>query len=204
MKYFYKKYGKRIFDLCCVIPGLILITPLLIIISILVYIKHGSLILFRQARPGFNCKPFTIYKFRTMKKLYDNNGNLLSDEERLTPLGHFLRVTSLDELPELFNVLKGDMSLVGPRPLLMEYIKRYDKEQIRRQEVRPGITGWAQINGRNSINWEDKFKLDIFYVNNLSFFFDLKILLITVKIIIQQKGISNKGYLTMPKFTGNK
>ncbi len=204
MSNFYKKYGKRIFDLCCTIPGIILSAPLLITISIIVYIKHSSPILFLQTRPGFHCKPFKLCKFRTMKDIRDSVGNPLSDEERLTPFGSFLRSMSLDELPELFNVLKGEMSLVGPRPLLMEYIDRYNNEQIRRHDVKPGITGWAQINGRNAINWEDKFKLDIWYVDNISFFLDIKILFLTFISIINREGISYEGHETMPEFMGNK
>ena len=202
MSILYRKYGKRLFDLCCVILGLLVISPLLAIISFLVYLKLGLQILFRQKRPGFNCKPFTIYKFRTMKDLRDSNGNLLSDEERLTPLGRFLRSTSLDELPELFNVLKGDMSLVGPRPLLMEYLTRYNDDQMRRHEVKPGITGWAQISGRNAINWEEKFKLDVWYIENCSFMVDVKILFLTIWSILKREGITSEGHATMPEFIG--
>ncbi len=204
MSTFYKKYGKRIFDLCCVIPGLLIISPLMTIISLLVYLKHGSPILFRQTRPGHHCKLFKLYKVRTMKDITDSFGNPLSDKERLTPFGSFLRNMSLDELPELFNVLKGEMSLVGPRPLLMEYIDRYNNEQIRRHDVKPGITGWAQINGRNAISWEDKFKLDIWYVENCSFLVDIKILFLTFIRIMKREGISYYGHETMPEFMGNK
>ena len=203
MSTFYKNNGKRIFDLCCIVPCLIFIIPLLFLIGMLVYIKHGSPIFFRQTRPGLKCKPFTIYKFRTMKDIRDSRGNLLSDKERLTHLGRFLRSCSLDEFPELYNVLKGDMNLVGPRPLLMDYIDRYNHEQIRRHDVKPGITGWAQINGRNAINWEDKFTLDVWYVDNVSFLLDIKILFLTFIFIIKQEGISKDGYATMPEFKGN-
>jgi lipopolysaccharide/colanic/teichoic acid biosynthesis glycosyltransferase len=168
----------------------------------------GSPVLFRQQRPGLHGNPFTIYKFRTMSNARDKNGNLLehdweSDEERLTPLGKFLRSTSLDELPELFNVLKGDMSLIGPRPLLPEYLGRYTPKQARRHEVRPGITGWAQVNGRNAISWEEKFKLDVWYVDNQSLWLDLKILWLTLVTIIRRKGISAAGHATgQPYFMG--
>lgn len=202
MHIFYKKYGKRVFDLCCVIPGLIIISPILLLISLLVYFKFGSPILFRQKRPDINCKPFTIYKFRTMKDIRDGNGNLLSDEKRLTPFGSILRSTSLDEFPELFNVLKSDMSLVGPRPLLMEYVERYSGDQIRRHEVKPGITGWAQINGRNAISWEEKFKLDVWYVENYSFVLDLKLLCMTLWRILRREGITGEDHVTMPEFMG--
>jgi len=165
--------------------------------------RLGSPVLFRQERPGLHGKPFMMYKFRTMTDQRGADGSLLPDRERLTPFGRFLRSSSLDELPELINVLKGEMSLVGPRPLLMEYLDRYTPEQARRHEVRPGITGWAQINGRNSLNWEEKFKLDVWYVNNCSMLLDFRILLKTVGKVVGREGISEKGQETMSKFTGS-
>jgi len=163
----------------------------------------GRPVLFKQMRPGLNAKPFYMYKFRTMTNEKDEQGNPLSDEQRLTRLGRFLRSTSLDELPELFNVLKGDMSLVGPRPLLMQYLARYTPEQARRHEVKPGITGWAQVNGRNAITWEEKFALDVWYVDNWSLWLDIKILAMTVVKVFKREGISAKGEATMPEFMGN-
>jgi len=159
-------------------------------------------VMFQQMRPELNGQPFCMYKFRTMSNKQDEQGNLLPDEQRLTSLGKFLRKTSLDELPELFNVLKGDMSLVGPRPLLMQYLERYTLEQARRHEVKPGITGWAQINGRNAISWEEKFALDIWYVDNRSFWLDIKILAVTIGKVFQREGISARGEATMPEFMG--
>lgn len=185
--------------------GLLILTifsPVIVILSILVRIKLGSPIIFKQVRPGLNGCPFQMYKFRTMTDERDANGELLPDAVRLTSFGRFLRSTSLDELPELWNVLKGEMSLVGPRPLLMEYLPRYTTEQARRHKVRPGITGWAQINGRNAIGWDEKFKLDVWYVDNQSLWLDLKILLLTVKKVFVREGISAEGEATMPKFTG--
>ena len=194
---------KRCMDILLSTFLLIIFSPIMLLIAILVYINLGSPVIFRQLRPGFHGKPFYIYKFRTMKDLRDENGNLLPDEQRLTRFGAFLRSTSLDELPELINVLIGDMSLVGPRPLLMEYLDRYTPEQARRHEVKPGITGWAQINGRNAISWEEKFKLDLWYVDNWSIWLDLKILFITLLKVLQREGISAKNHVTMPKFTGS-
>lgn len=185
--------------------GLLILTifsPVIVILSILVRIKLGSPIIFKQVRPGLNGCPFQMYKFRTMTDERDANGDLLPDAVRLTSFGRFLRSTSLDELPELWNVLKGEMSLVGPRPLLMEYLPRYTTEQARRHKVSPGITGWAQINGRNAIGWDEKFKLDVWYVDNQSLWLDLKILLLTVKKVFVREGISAEGEATMPKFTG--
>ena len=165
-------------------------------------LKLGSPVVFSQKRPGLHGKPFTMYKFRTMRDAVDNHGQQLPDSERMTPMGRFLRASSLDELPELFNVLRGDMSLVGPRPLLMEYLDRYTPQQARRHEVRPGITGWAQVNGRNAISWEQKFELDVWYVDNRSFALDLKILWLTVQKVFKREGISAAGEATMPKFMG--
>ncbi|SHF51922.1 Sugar transferase involved in LPS biosynthesis (colanic, teichoic acid) [Caldanaerobius fijiensis DSM 17918] len=194
---------KRILDIIMSSLLLIILSPLLLIIAVIVYLAMGSPILYRQTRPGLKGKPFKIYKFRTMNDKRDKEGNLLPDEERLTKIGRLLRSTSLDELPELFNVLKGDMSLVGPRPLLMEYLNYYTEEQMRRHDVRPGITGWAQINGRNNLSWEEKFKLDVWYVDHWNLLLDFKILFITIKKVITREGISAEGYATMPKFTGN-
>lgn len=193
---------KRLFDKVAAALALIIISPFLVILSISIRIKLGSPILFRQQRPGLHGKPFQMYKFRTMTDDRDEVGNLLPDEKRLTRFGRFLRNTSLDELPELFNVLKGDMSLVGPRPLLMEYLPLYSPEQARRHEVKPGITGWAQVNGRNAISWEDKFRLDVWYVDNRSLWLDIKILWLTVAKVFRREGINEAGQATMSKFQG--
>lgn len=182
--------------------GVSVLSPLLLILALLVSFKIGSPIIFTQTRPGLHGKPFTIYKFRTMTDERDADGNLLPDAERLTRFGRFLRSTSLDELPELFNVLKGDMSLVGPRPLLMQYLERYTPEQARRHEVRPGITGWAQINGRNAITWEEKFALDVWYVDNYSLWLDIKIIVLTIWKVLKREGISQQGEATMAEFMG--
>jgi len=195
---------KRIFDIVASVFGLLLLAPVIAIVAWKIRLKLGSPVLFRQVRPGLNGQSFEMIKFRTMRDAIDATGNPLPDSERMTPLGSFLRSTSLDELPELWNVFKGDMSLVGPRPLLMEYLPLYSPEQYRRHEVRPGVTGWAQINGRNALSWDDKFKLDIWYVDNRSFLLDIKIILITVKKVIVRDGISADGEATMAKFTGRK
>ena len=194
---------KRIIDITCSLIGLIILSPIFLIVSILVYIKLGSPIFFTQERVGKDRKIFKMIKFRTMLDSKNKFGELLNDEERLTPFGKKLRSTSLDELPELINVLKGDMSLVGPRPLLVEYIPLYSKHQFRRHEVKPGITGWAQVNGRNSIDWETKFDLDVEYVDNFNLFMDIKILFLTVLKVIKKDGINQEGNATMEKFTGN-
>ncbi len=194
---------KRILDILASAIALFLLSPVIALVAWQISRKLGSPVLFRQIRPGLNGKPFTMIKFRTMRDAIDKNGNPLPDSERMTPFGNFLRSTSLDELPELWNVLKGDMSLVGPRPLLMEYLPLYSKEQARRHEVRPGVTGWAQINGRNAISWEEKFKLDVWYVDNQSFWLDVKILFLTVKKVFIRDGISAEGEATMSKFTGS-
>lgn len=173
------------------------------ILAVLVRFKLGSPVLFRQQRPGLHGKPFKLFKFRTMTDARAGDGNLLPDSERLTRFGRFLRKTSLDELPELWNVLKGDMSLVGPRPLLMQYLNRYTPEQARRHEVKPGMTGWAQVNGRNALTWEEKFKLDVWYVDHQSFWLDMKICLLTFIKIVRREGISQEGHATMPFFMGN-
>lgn len=187
---------KRLFDLCCAICFLFILSPLMIIVALLVRLKMGSPVIYKQLRPGLNEKLFYIYKFRTMTDERDGNGLLLPDHHRMTKFGLFLRKSSLDELPQLFNVIKGDLSLVGPRPLLVEYLPLYTPEQKRRHEVRPGITGWAQINGRNVITWEEKFALDIWYVNNYSFLLDLKILLFTIIKVLRREGITNEGRYT--------
>jgi len=193
---------KRLFDLVAAISLLIILSPLLILIGIMVRMRIGSPALFRQTRPGLRGSPFTIYKFRTMTDERDDEGNLLPDGKRLTLLGRFLRKTSLDELPELFNVMKGDMSVVGPRPLLMQYLDRYTSEQARRHEVRPGITGWAQVNGRNAISWDEKFKLDVWYVDNMSLGLDMKIIAITIWKILKREGINQPGQTTAEEFKG--
>ena len=194
---------KRFFDFFSVLVALALLWPLLLALAVLVWICYGWPVFFCQQRPGLRGRPFPIYKFRTMSEARDAQGNLLPDAQRLTRFGRLLRSTSLDELPELFNVLKGDMSLVGPRPLLMEYLPRYTTEQARRHEVKPGITGWAQVNGRNTISWEEKFKLDVWYVDHCSLWLDLKILALTVFQVFQRKGINAEGHATMPAFAGS-
>ena len=194
---------KRLFDLIVASFALFLLSPVLALIALLVRINLGSPVLFHQSRPGLHGKIFKIFKFRTMLEVANSNENQLTDEDRLTGFGKFLRATSLDEQPELWNVIKGEMSLVGPRPLLMEYLPLYSKEQFHRHDVRPGITGWAQINGRNSISWEEKFNLDIWYVNNQSFWLDIEILFLTIKKVFFREGISAEGAVTMPLFTGN-
>jgi sugar transferase EpsL len=199
-----KSTEKVYFDIIAVIILILTLSPLFIILALLVRIKLGSPIIFTQVRPGLHGKSFILYKFRTMLDDRNIQGQLLPDAERLTPFGRFLRTTSLDELPELWNVLKGDMSLVGPRPLLLQYMDRYTSEQARRHEVKPGITGWAQVNGRNSITWEEKFKLDVWYVDNRSFWLDIKIILMTIMKIFTREGISQPGQATMEEFKGNR
>jgi len=193
---------KRLFDLGVAIPAFMICAPFMLAIALLLRLSLGKGIFFYQQRPGLHGRPFKIHKFRTMTNRRDPYGRLLPDSERLTPLGRFLRSTSLDELPELFNVLKGEMSLVGPRPLLMQYLERYTKEQMRRHEVKPGITGWAQVNGRNAITWEGKFKLDVWYVDHQSLGLDLKIIALTILIVLKRKGISQPGQATMEEFMG--
>lgn len=194
---------KRFFDFIVSLFALLLLSPLMLILSLLVRFNIGSPILFKQERPGLNGHVFNMLKFRTMLNDTDSQGRLLPDEKRITKFGAFLRSTSLDELPGLINVLKGEMSLVGPRPLLVQYLPLYNKEQARRHDVRPGITGWAQVNGRNAISWEDKFKFDVWYVDNHSFLLDLKILFLTVKKVFVREGISADGEATMPLFKGS-
>ena len=195
--------GKHWMDCVCAAIGLIFLSPLLALLVVLVRWKLSSPVFFRQQRPGFKGRPFNVLKFRTMADGRDLAGNLLPDAKRLTTFGRWLRRASLDELPELFNVLKGEMSLVGPRPLLMGYLPRYTPEQARRHEVKPGITGWAQVNGRNAISWEEKFKLDVWYVDHCSLWLDLKILARTVFQVFQREGITAEGHATMPAFTGS-
>lgn len=195
---------KRIFDFAMAMLGLTVLALPLLILIVLIRRKLGSPVFFRQVRPGLNGKSFEMVKFRTMTDERGPDGQLLPDAVRLTPFGRFLRSTSLDELPELWNVLKGDMSLVGPRPLLMEYLPLYTSEQARRHEVRPGVTGWAQVNGRNALSWEEKFELDVWYVEHQSLWLDIKILWLTVKKVLVRDGISAAGEATMSKFTGRK
>lgn len=191
-------------DILGAATGLIVFSPVLIAISLLIRREMGSPVLFHQTRPGLRGKPFQMVKFRTMREALDAEGRPLPDAERLTKLGRFLRSSSLDELPELWNVLKGDMSLVGPRPLLMEYLPLYSPEQARRQEVRPGISGWAQVNGRNAISWDEKFALDVWYIDNRSLWLDLRIIWLTIRKVVKREGISAAGEATMPKFEGEK
>lgn len=195
---------KRLFDIVASSFGLLLLSPVIAMVAWRIRHKLGTPVLFRQVRPGLNGKPFEMVKFRTMLDAVDPTGHLLPDSKRMTPFGSFLRSSSLDELPELWNVLKGDMSLVGPRPLLMEYLPLYSPEENRRHEVRPGVTGWAQINGRNALSWEEKFALDLWYVDNRSLWLDLRIIFLTVKKVFMRDGISADGEATMPKFTGRK
>ena len=194
---------KRILDLLLAISALILFSPLMLFIGILVAYQHGFPILFKQKRPGYQGQIFTILKFRTMREATDSQGNMLPDEKRLTKFGSLLRKTSLDELPELINVLKGEMSLVGPRPLLTAYLPLYDQEQMRRHDVLPGITGWAQINGRNALTWQKKFALDVWYVDHWSLWLDIKIIAISIIKVIRREGISQPGQATAKPFTGN-
>jgi sugar transferase EpsL len=193
---------KRLLDIVGAIIMLILALPFLVVIAITVRLTMGSPVLFRQLRPGIHGKPFTMYKFRTMQEERYSTGDYLPDSQRLTRLGQFFRSTSLDELPELFNVIKGEMSLVGPRPLLMQYLDRYTPEQARRHEVKPGMTGWAQINGRNALNWEEKFTLDVWYVDHCSFWLDVKIIVVTIQKVIKREGISQEGHVTRDEFMG--
>ncbi len=197
------KPWKRAIDFTAAAVGLVVISPLLILLALFIRAKLGAPILFCQTRPGLHTRPFTILKFRTMRDAHDANGAPLPDADRLPPLGRFLRSTSLDELPELWNVLRGDMSLVGPRPLLMEYLPLYSPRQARRHEVRPGITGWAQVNGRNALGWNDRFALDVEYVDRMSLALDARILLLTVLKVFRREGINQQGSATMEKFRGN-
>jgi len=193
---------KRVFDLLLSIPVLILVSPVIIVVTLLVRMRLGSPVFFSQLRPGLHARPFYMLKFRTMTNTRGSDGRLLSDDKRMTRLGNFLRRTSIDELPEFVNVFKGDMSLVGPRPLLMQYLDRYTPEQARRHEVKPCITGWAQVNGRNAITWEEKFKLDVWYVDNWSLWLDIKVVAMTIRKILKREGISQPGQATMAEFKG--
>jgi sugar transferase EpsL len=194
--------SKRTLDLLLTIPGILILSPLFLFIIVLVGVNFGTPIIFRQKRPGYKGKPFWVYKFRTMTDARDTQDNLLPDGQRITALGQRLRSSSLDELPELFNVLRGEMSLVGPRPLLMQYLQRYSPEQARRHEMLPGITGWAQINGRNALTWEEKFNLDVWYVDHWSFWLDIKILLLTIVKVLRREGINQPGQATAEEFMG--
>lgn len=194
---------KRLLDIVASLVGLILLSPVIAIVAYMIRKRLGSPVLFRQIRPGQGGVPFEMVKFRTMRDGLDVNGDPLPDSERMTDFGRFLRASSLDELPELWNVLRGDMSLVGPRPLLMEYLPLYNDQQFRRHEVRPGVTGWAQVNGRNALSWDEKFKLDVWYVNNQSVWLDLRIIFLTVKKVLVREGISADGEVTMSKFKGS-
>jgi sugar transferase EpsL len=195
---------KRLFDFLLAIVATMIFLPIILLLMLMIRCVIGSPVIFKQMRPGLNGNVFYIYKFRTMSNAKNSKGKLLSDAERMTKFGKFLRSTSLDELPSLLNVLKGEMSLVGPRPLLVEYLPLYSAVEARRHEVKPGVTGWAQVNGRNAISWEDKFALDVWYVDNQSFYLDIKIILMTIKKVFIRSGISAEGEATMPKFTGTK
>ena len=197
------KFFKRLFDIVASAPGLIFLSPVFLILIYLIRKNLGEPVFFTQERPGKDGKPFKMIKFRSMRDAVDKDGNPLPDSERLTPFGKKLRATSLDELPELWNVLKGDMSLVGPRPLLMSYLPLYNEFQFRRHEMKPGVTGWAQVNGRNALSWDEKFAHDIWYIDHYSFWLDMKILFLTVKKVFIKEGISAEGEATMPYFTGN-
>ena len=201
---FYRRYFKRPMDFILSLIAIIIFSPVLLVIALLVRIKLGSPVIFKQKRPGLNEKIFTLYKFRTMTDERDEFGELLPDGVRLTKFGKFLRSTSLDEFPEFFNILKGDMSIVGPRPLLVQYLPFYNEHQKRRHDVRPGLSGWAQVNGRNAISWDDKFNLDVEYVNNVSFLLDWKIMFLTLKKVFAREGINQEGEATMEYFTGSK
>jgi lipopolysaccharide/colanic/teichoic acid biosynthesis glycosyltransferase len=201
-RWIYRGYVKPALDRLSAAVGIVLCAPLLVLVAVTVRWKLGAPVLFVQMRPGKDGRPFRIYKFRTMIDAHSPSGRILPDEQRLSPFGRWLRGTSLDELPELWNVLRGDMSIVGPRPLLMDYVDRYTPEQSRRQEVKPGITGWAQVNGRNSVSWDQRFQHDVWYVENLSLALDLKILALTVISVIAKRGITAETHATMPPFTG--
>ena len=199
-----KDRAKRLFDIAVAGGALLALAPMLLVVAALIRLKLGAPVLFRQIRPGLDGVPFEMIKFRTMTDARDESGRPRPDEERLTPFGRMLRSTSVDELPELWNVLKGDMSLVGPRPLLLQYLDRYTPWQRRRLEAKPGITGWAQVNGRNALSWEERFELDVWYVDNHTFLLDLRILLMTVMQVMRRHGISSDGHATMPEFMGDR
>jgi lipopolysaccharide/colanic/teichoic acid biosynthesis glycosyltransferase len=200
----YRNFFKRILEFLFSLAGITLISPILMVIILVLAISNQGQPFFFQTRPGKNNKLFKVIKFKTMNDRKDKQGNLLPDADRLTPIGSFIRKASLDEFPQLFNVIMGDMSLVGPRPLLVEYLPLYSKEQAKRHDVRPGITGWAQVNGRNAISWDEKFKFDVWYVKNMSFLMDVKILFLTIAKVFRSEGISSQNTVTMSKFTGNK
>ncbi len=199
----YRRCGKRLFDVCAAALGLLLLSPALLLTALAVRLRLGSPVLFRQRRPGRDGRPFTILKFRTMREANGADGSPRPDAERLDRFGRALRAASLDELPELVNVLRGEMSLVGPRPLLMEYLPLYSREQARRHEVRPGVTGWAQVRGRNALDWDEKFALDTWYVDHVGFGLDLRILLATVAAVCRRRGIGHAGHVSMPRFRGH-
>jgi lipopolysaccharide/colanic/teichoic acid biosynthesis glycosyltransferase len=199
----YRLFGKRLLEIILCLITLVVTWPLLVLVTVFVRSKLGAPIFFRQMRAGLHGKPFMIYKYRTMRDLRDANGALLPDAERLTPFGDVLRRSSLDEMPELINVLKGEMSLVGPRPLLVHYLERYTREQMRRHEVRPGITGWAQVNGRNALSWEEKFALDVWYVDHVSLWLDIRIIALTLWKVLRREGISQVGHVTAEEFRGS-
>ncbi len=199
----YKYFVKRLIDMLAAVSGLVILSPLFIIVTVRLFVANSGKPFFFQERPGRSGRVFRIVKFKTMNDKRGSNGELLSDAERLTPIGAFVRKTSLDEIPQLINVLKGDMSLIGPRPLLIQYLPLYSREQARRHEVRPGITGWAQVNGRNAISWQQKFEYDVWYVDHMSFALDMKILWLTLKKVIVREGISQEGQATMEVFKGN-
>jgi len=194
---------KRAFDFTVAGLSIVVLAPLLAVVALLVFLKLGAPVLYRQVRPGLHAKPFELFKFRSMLDAFDEDGKPLPNDQRITPFGQTLRSLSLDELPELWNILKGDMSFVGPRPLLMDYLPLYDERQSRRHEVRPGLTGWSQVNGRNSISWEEKFEFDIWYVENASFGLDIKIILMTIMKVLRREGISHEGDVAMPRFRGS-
>lgn len=202
-RYIYRRFFKRPMDFVLSLMAIIVLSPVLLVVALLVRTKLGSPVIFKQKRPGLNEKIFTLYKFRTMTDERDDNGELLPDSVRLTKFGKFLRSTSLDELPELFNILTGDMSIIGPRPLLVQYLPLYNEHQKRRHDVRPGLSGWAQVNGRNAISWEDKFNLDVEYVNNVSFIGDWKIIFLTFKKVFVREGINSDNAVTMEPFKGS-
>ena len=204
MNWFYKQFGKRSLDVALALGTAIVLFPLIVLVGLLIRWRMGSPVIFSQGRAGTNGIPFTMYKFRTMQDLVDPSGVLLPDEQRLTRVGRFLRQMSLDELPQVWNVIRGDMSLVGPRPLLTEYLSRYTLRQARRHEVRPGVTGWAQVMGRNAITWEERFELDVWYVDNLNLGVDLRIFWLTLVNVFLRKDVNASGYATMPKFMGSK
>jgi sugar transferase EpsL len=194
--------SKRIFDLILATAGILVLSPLFLLTTVAIWLQYGTPVIFRQKRPGYQGKPFFIYKFRTMTEERDQQNHILPDDLRITRLGRFLRISSLDELPELINVIRGEMSMVGPRPLLMQYLDRYTPDQARRHEVVPGITGWAQINGRNALSWEEKFNLDIWYVDHWSFFLDIKILFLSIIKVLRREGINQPGQATAEEFMG--